>query len=252
MKKAYLIIICLLLCSCHKSNEPIIHISNDILKANQTIFEYGQLYKITDIFTNDDLKFVTDYLNISSLGENKTYIEYVYEDKYYKELFTFKVEDTTKPLIYLSNSYSITVGDTDDLASKIICADNYDNNPNCYITGDYDANIPGKYPLTYTAEDVNGNIETIDFVLNVKVANTSKNSSPSYTYLDNVIGKYKNDNTMIGIDVSTYQGDINWQLVKNAGVEFAMIRLGLGYDDVLKLVTCDGNQRWVVSAYKCV
>ena len=25
-----------------------------------------------------------------------------------------------------------------------------------------------------------------------------------------------------------------------------------GYDDVLKLVTCDGNQRWVVSAYKCV
>ena len=25
-----------------------------------------------------------------------------------------------------------------------------------------------------------------------------------------------------------------------------------GYDDVLKLVTCDGNQRWVVSAYKCI
>lgn len=25
-----------------------------------------------------------------------------------------------------------------------------------------------------------------------------------------------------------------------------------GYDDVLKLITCDGNQRWVVSAYKCV
>ena len=25
-----------------------------------------------------------------------------------------------------------------------------------------------------------------------------------------------------------------------------------GYDDVLKLITCDGNQRWVVSAYKCI
>jgi GH25 family lysozyme M1 (1,4-beta-N-acetylmuramidase) len=40
---------------------------------------------------------------------------------------------------------------------------------------------------------------------------------------------------MIGIDVSKYQGDINWQEVKNAGIEFAMIRLGLGYEDVTKM-----------------
>ena len=34
-----------------------------------------------------------------------------------------------------------------------------------------------------------------------------------------------------GIDVSTFQGDINWKKVKNAGMEFAIIRLGFrGYE----------------------
>lgn len=31
-----------------------------------------------------------------------------------------------------------------------------------------------------------------------------------------------------GIDVSKWQGDIDWQAVKADGVEFAMIRMGLG------------------------
>lgn len=31
---------------------------------------------------------------------------------------------------------------------------------------------------------------------------------------------------LVGIDVSSFQGDIDWQMVKDAGVEFAMIRLG--------------------------
>ena len=30
----------------------------------------------------------------------------------------------------------------------------------------------------------------------------------------------------IGIDVSRYQGSIDWAAVKDAGVEFAMLRLG--------------------------
>ena len=30
----------------------------------------------------------------------------------------------------------------------------------------------------------------------------------------------------LGIDVSKYQGGINWQQVKNSGVRFAMIRVG--------------------------
>ena len=32
--------------------------------------------------------------------------------------------------------------------------------------------------------------------------------------------------TRLGIDVSFYQGDIDWQAVADAGIEFAMIRCG--------------------------
>ena len=33
-----------------------------------------------------------------------------------------------------------------------------------------------------------------------------------------------------GIDVSYYQGDIDWEKAKSAGVEFAIIRCGYGMD----------------------
>ena len=32
----------------------------------------------------------------------------------------------------------------------------------------------------------------------------------------------------VGIDVSTFQGEIDWRAVKAAGIEFAMIRAGFG------------------------
>ena len=44
------------------------------------------------------------------------------------------------------------------------------------------------------------------------------------------------DRGLRGIDVSTFQGDIDWEKVKNAGIDFAVIRCGFGsnterYDD---------------------
>lgn len=52
--------------------------------------------------------------------------------------------------------------------------------------------------------------------------------------MDSVISRngytfYKENNAVTsipGIDVSVHQGDIDWQMVKDAGIEFAMIRLG--------------------------
>ncbi|NLL92774.1 MAG: hypothetical protein GX225_01310 [Clostridiales bacterium] len=36
--------------------------------------------------------------------------------------------------------------------------------------------------------------------------------------------------TKFGIDVATYQGQINWEAAKAGGVEFAIIRIGYGMD----------------------
>ena len=47
------------------------------------------------------------------------------------------------------------------------------------------------------------------------------------TYIKDVINKYKTKDTMIGMDVSRYQGDIDYEKVKAAGIEFVIMRLGI-------------------------
>ena len=47
-----------------------------------------------------------------------------------------------------------------------------------------------------------------------------------------------------GVDVSAFQGDINWKKVKNSGIEFAIIRLGYrGYGKAGRLVEDDYAQK---------
>ena len=48
--------------------------------------------------------------------------------------------------------------------------------------------------------------------------------------IEEVLENYKNQNTKVGIDVSKWQGEIDWQKVKNVGVEFAIIRMGYQTD----------------------
>lgn len=54
-----------------------------------------------------------------------------------------------------------------------------------------------------------------------------------------------------GIDVSAFQGDINWKKVKNSGVDFAIIRLGYrGYGKAGRLVEDDYAQKNLFEASK--
>ena len=55
---------------------------------------------------------------------------------------------------------------------------------------------------------------------NLKLSAFSKDDSGFMTYGDAAIQTHR------GIDVSKYQGNIDWSLVKNDGIEFAFLRLG--------------------------
>ena len=132
----------------------------------------------------------------------------------------------------MNSSYSVTVGYTGNIFDKINCADNLDDNPTCEVIGDYDYNKVGNYKLTYKATDKAGNITTKEFTLKVKKPSTSSGSSTAQpssnkkTDIKEVIKRHKNENTSIGIDISSWQGNIDFQKVKDAGVEFAFIRVG--------------------------
>lgn len=63
---------------------------------------------------------------------------------------------------------------------------------------------------------------------------------------------YNNGNlaSVTGIDVSSYSGDINWQEVKNSGVDFVMVRIGgRGYGDEGTLYSDDKAVQYINEAH---
>lgn len=224
MKKKYLIIVISILVII-SAIIIFITIKNKrvIYNYNNLVFEYNQKVKISDIIPirNDN------YLDTLTLGKRK--IQYS-QDKYIYNI-NYSVVDTTPPLVLINNNYTYEIGDKDNLNKIILCADNYNKKPNCYIKGNYDFNNTGIYKLKYIATDSNNNKTEKDFTVTIKEKSKNKKTSQkSNLNIKDVIKKYKNDNTMIGIDVSAWQGDIDFNNVKDENVEFAMIRVGYGYN----------------------
>lgn len=187
--------------------------------------------KISDMIVSINGKIIDDeYINTNIIGEKTISFEFINDDGI-KVPYKFKVNvvDTIEPVIWLSNSYTIYVGNDMNIAENILCGDNEDPNPNCYIEGEYDYNNVGKYPLTFKAVDQSGNVATKDFTLYVKEKKNSNNNSTSiknYTLYSDIYKEHKTENTKIGIDVSGYQGDIDFEKIKSAGVEFIIIKVG--------------------------
>ena len=151
----------------------------------------------------------------------------MYEEEKYRGHIVINIVDLVPPTILASSTYTVTIGSTKDLINSIICGDNYDNKPERKIIGDYDFNQEGTYNLTYYAKDSSGNESTKDFKLKVVPKTTSTTTTTTKTTsFTSIIEQYKNDNTEIGIDVSKWQGTIDFEKVKEAGCEFVIIRLG--------------------------
>ena len=201
------------------------------LKDDLTVNVYSNV-KVKDFIKDIDGKVVdNNKINTTKLG--KVEVEFIYlnsDNRKRKGVFEVEVKDLEEPLIWLSNSYSVRVGDDVNLKDEILCADNYDSNPSCKITGDYDLNTAGNYSLVYEAEDSSGNKESVDFTLYVyeprEVTGGGSTSDVTYTDFNAILEEHKNKDTLVGIDVSKWQGAIDFSKVKEAGAEFVIIRVG--------------------------
>ena len=234
--KKNLLIICLLflMCGCNKKEKEITS-SNEITAKDNLTFEYAEKIKLYDLVNSDrGITDNNDYIDTYKLGNNEITINYTNsKNEEDKVKVTYNVVDSTKPIILLSSSITAYKGKDINLVNSGICADNYDKKPNCYVEGEYDINKVGKYDLKYVAVDSNNNKNEKKFTLIVKEkkkTTTSNNSHPKKKYLiEDLIKEHKNDNTMIGIDVSSWQSDIDFKKVKDSGVEFVIIRIGFGH-----------------------
>lgn len=192
--------------------------------------EFAEKKNVSDFITSINGTILNDYeIDTTTLGKKTISFDFKNDDNI-KVSYSYDIEvvDKTAPVVWLSGSYTITKGQDIDLAKKILCGDNADSNPNCYVEGEYDYDKVGVYPLVFKAEDQSGNVTEQKFNLNViePKKNTNTNQIPTYTYFSDVVRDYKTDKTRIGIDVSSWQGEIDFDAIKNAGVEFIIIRVG--------------------------
>lgn len=222
----------------------IIYLNNRIVDDNSGFTLKSNLK--TEVYTEANIEDYIDTIegkiieepkiNNKKIGKQK--LEFIYLNKDNKKrrgTFEIEIVDTEKPLVWLRSNYNTKVGTGIDLQNEIMCVDNYDNKPSCEINGEYDINTPGTYPLEYIAKDNSGNTFQKEFTLTVYEPVTTENnttstptepSEPEYTDFTEILNNYKNDDNEIGIDVSKWQGDIDFTKVKNAGASFVMIRVG--------------------------
>ena len=206
-------------------------IRNAIIKIdyiNPLEVEFNSAIKLSDLIVSMNGKLVNDFIIDTSVVGNKE-INYKYineEDITIPRKINLKIVDKTPPVIWLTNSYTVNIGNTKKLEEAIMCVDNYDDNPKCTVYGEYDFNKVGNYNLVYEAVDFSGNTTKKNFTL--KVVKPTKKNNTNYVTIPfkSLYNEYKNESTMIGIDVSKWQGDIDYLKVKKEGVEFVFIKLG--------------------------
>lgn len=214
------------------------------LKSDLRI-EFGSEAKVSDFLESLNGSLVDDYaINTDTLGETEVTFEYINSKNRRRKIsFMINVADLVEPTIYGLNTYTVYRNHAGNLTDLMLSGDDLDDTPNREISGEYDLSIPGTYNLEYVVTDASGNVATHPFTLNVidpPTYNGGESNPPDSSEtlkISDVIKLHKSDHTKIGIDVSQWQGDIDWSKVESAGIEFAFIRIGyqVGFDGELIL-----------------
>lgn len=201
-----------------------------VLKSDLEI-SFLEKVNVSDFIESINGKIEDDYkIDTTKVGKQEIKFKYVNEEGI-KLDYSFKIDikDVTPPLVWLSDSYNVPKGSKDTVFAKILCGDDYDPRPKCEVEGDYNLDEVGSYQVVFKAVDSSNNITEHPFTLNVnepKSSGSSNTEPKKTTAFSDVVKNYKTDNTQIGIDVSKWQGDIDFAALKEAGVEFIIIRVG--------------------------
>ena len=245
MKKSFKFIIFLLLIflnGCHKKEVVIDDLTNDFLDLKKETVEVYEDISLKDLLTikNQDIEITSDnyLIETNKLGKKEIEVYYTYNKKNYVYKDSIMIVDTTPPLVFSGTEKNREINDNSDLCNLITYGDNYSGTINCIIEGEYDLGKIGTYNLIYTLSDSSKNETKVNVTLNVvNKINNSSTSSQNKTYFKDIYAKFKTEKTEIGIDVSKWQGKIDFQKVKAAGATFVMMRLGVQSND--KSLTLD-------------
>ncbi len=160
-------------------------------------------------------------------------VEYRFEGAQYAHSLSYTVADTTAPLL-LNAGWTVYLkqGDAFDLKEHVGYADQYDRNPKLTYTGTVNTDVCGTYPITASVTDASGNATVWDLDIKVVEKLPSGGNSGGSLSFDTLMQNYAAENVCFGIDVSKWQGEIDFEAVKRAGCSFVIMRIGYFYDDI--------------------
>ena len=255
MKKTIITIIGLfLLCGCSLFYDEYEMPKEVTLITKDISFEVYSEPTVNDLIEDKNVKILNEkeVLDTSDIGKKNITIEYEYEDRKYKYDAGYKVIDTEAPTILkLGGYYYINEGDVTsnniDFCEDVNYIDNYDINITCKVEGTYDVNEIGTYELKYLISDSSNNVTEEDLIIEViepvedddedEDEYEEENYEEETLDFKDIVKNYKTKDNMIGIDISRWQGDIDFEEIKKAGCEFVMIRMAVsnGPDDEIGL-----------------
>ena len=233
MKKLLIILGCLLVVGCGNQISDEIPDDAYITISNEDIEVFDEVY-LSDIISDTNVDIENYQLNTDVIGEKEIEFYYTYDDRKYVYKTTINVVDTVKPKIFGSSSRTVEVGYEGNLCNNYTYGDNYDGQPECSVIGEYDFNQVGTYDIEIVVTDVSGNSTNYNVTLNVvrDITNNNNGGGGTSTKLQfsDALERYGNENVELGIDVSEWQGDVDYEAVKEAGATFVMMRIGVKLD----------------------
>lgn len=146
---------------------------------------------------------------------------------------SYTVEDKEAPMLIWSGAGTVVeTGSEFDINEYIAYGDNADPEPAVSVEGSVDTSAAGNYPLRVTVTDASGNPTSWD--LKVEVADELPENEPEETekiQFKDFASANQGDGRSFGIDVSSWQEDVDYAKVKKAGCDFVMIRIGYSEGD---------------------
>lgn len=156
-----------------------------------------------------------------------------------EKTYGLTVDDTEAPFLFVSGEFiRIRKGSTFNIYDYIAYGDNADRDPILEIDGKVDTDRIGEYPLKASLTDKAGNVTEWDItvkVVNKFPASDDEEEGEEPIEFKDFVKEYKKEGRRFGIDVSEWQGQIDYETLKKAGCEFVMMRIGFSRNGVLYL-----------------
>ena len=207
-------------------------LDNSVVKDKKFVLEVHKKEKLSNVLKLEEKILDDRELFYEEIGEKK--ISFIYLNKNKKKRkaeIKLNIVDTIKPLVFGANYFKSYQGVKKDFTKNFLILDNYDREVKKVVENDIDFDKLGKYKLILKATDNSNNITIKEFTVEV-IEKPKDNKETSKTVkrvgikYEDIYTEYKNNKRKIGIDISKWQGNVDFQKLKEANVEFVMIRLG--------------------------